>query len=232
MLTNAYGELEEFLAGYGRSISNLYWASFGEYSVDLGGLLLRLEGTFYYKNEHVGCLNPEMILAGNGYYITRTSDECWKFHSYWLAEPLSRTEDYHIWTGGVDWSSKKEKGQKIYVAGPYTADIQQDIERNVRTAIDIGIALLKKGHFPFIPHLSHYVDIRALNTGSPLTWEEYMMQDLAWLEVADALFFMGESKGADIELEAARVRGLNIYYKLSEVPDVYSKSYEIEEVKR
>jgi hypothetical protein len=119
-----------------------------------------------------------------------------------------------------------ERPLKIYIAGPYTAATKYNIERNVRTAIDVGIALFKKGHFPFIPHLTHYLDRRAEATNNHLTWEEYMMRDLAWLEVADALFFMGESKGAIIELEAARFYGLDIYYTLSEVPDGYGTRYE------
>lgn len=123
---------------------------------------------------------------------------------------------------GVQNRDNEIKPLRIYIAGPYTACTKWNIERNVRTAIDVGIALFKKGHFPFIPHLTHYVDIRAYNTGFPITWKEYMARDLAWLEVADALFFVGESKGADMELEAARALGINIYYTLSEVPNVKS----------
>jgi hypothetical protein len=126
---------------------------------------------------------------------------------------------------------KTERRLKIYIAGPYTAATIYNIERNVRTAIDVGIALFKKGHFPFIPHLTHYLDRRADATNNHLTWEEYMMRDLAWLEVADAFFFMGESKGANMELEAAQSYGLDIYYTLSEVPTLSEESYKSEEVK-
>lgn len=121
---------------------------------------------------------------------------------------------------------KTEHPLKIYVAGAYTAATKYNIERNVRIAIDVGIALFKKGHFPFIPHLTHYLDRRAEATNNHLIWQEYMMRDLAWLEVADALFFMGESKGANIELEAAQSMGLDVYYMLSEVPDVRGTLYE------
>jgi hypothetical protein len=122
--------------------------------------------------------------------------------------------------------TKPERPLKIYIAGPYTAATKYNIERNVRTAIDVGIALFKKGHFPFIPHLTHYLDRRADATNNHLTWEEYMMRDLAWLEVADALFFMGESEGANMEREAAQSMGLDVYYMLSEVPDVRGTLYE------
>jgi hypothetical protein len=121
---------------------------------------------------------------------------------------------------------KTEHRLKIYIAGPYTAATKYNIERNVRTAIDVGIALFKKGHFPFIPHFMCYLDRRADATNNHLTWSEYMARDFAWLEVADALFFMGESRGANMELEAARSMGLDVYYMLSNVPDVYGTRYE------
>jgi hypothetical protein len=118
-----------------------------------------------------------------------------------------------------------ERPLKIYVAGPYTADTPADVDRNVRTAMDVGVALFHKGHFPFIPHLTHYVDGRANETNRRLTWDDYMRRDLAWLEVADAFFFIKESKGAVIELEAARAAGLDIYYSLGEVPTVQGNHY-------
>lgn len=119
--------------------------------------------------------------------------------------------------------NKEQKPLRIYIAGPYTASTKYDVEKNVTKAIDVGLALFKKGHFPFIPHLTHYVEIRGKECGNVPTLAEYMMCDLAWLGVADALYFIGRSRGADIELEAAYEDGLDIYYTLSEVPDVSVK---------
>jgi hypothetical protein len=114
----------------------------------------------------------------------------------------------------------EQKPLRIYIAGPYTARTKHDVEKNVQKAIDVGLALFHKGHFPFIPHLTHYVEIRGNERNNAPSWTEYMMRDLAWLHVADALYFIGRSRGADIELEAAYEDGLDIYYALSEVPDV------------
>jgi hypothetical protein len=119
--------------------------------------------------------------------------------------------------------NKEQKPLKIYIAGPYTASTKHDVERNVTKAIDVSLALFKKGHFPFIPHLTHYVEIRGKERNNAPSWIEYMMCDLAWLGVSDALYFIGSSRGADIELEAAHEDGLDIYYTLSEVPDVSVK---------
>jgi hypothetical protein len=119
--------------------------------------------------------------------------------------------------------NKEQRPLRIYVCGPYTASTGYNVEKNVRKAIDVGLALFKKGHFPFIPHLTHYVDIRGKERNNAPTWIEYMDRDLAWLQVSDALYFIGRSRGADIELEAAFEWDLDIYYTISDVPDVSTK---------
>ncbi len=111
---------------------------------------------------------------------------------------------------------------RIYVAGPYTATTRVDLERNAMKAIDAGIAILKKGHTPFIPHLTHYVDLRAREINVEITWAEYMRWDEAWLDQCDAILYLGPSKGADIELEKAKVSGKRIFYRLTEIPDAIS----------
>lgn len=116
--------------------------------------------------------------------------------------------------------NKEQKPLRIYITGPYTASTKHDVENNVTKAIDVGLALFKKGHFPFIPHLTHYLDIRGKERNNAPSWVEYMDRDLAWLQVSDALYFIGRSRGADIELEVAYKNGLDIYYSLRDVADV------------
>ncbi len=107
------------------------------------------------------------------------------------------------------------KGLKIYVAGPYTADHPREIQKNVDKAIDIGLELIRKGHNPFIPHLTHYIDLRS---HCDLSWEDYMRLDKAWLESCDAFFFISHSKGASLELEHAKTLGLKIFTSIEDVP--------------
>lgn len=109
---------------------------------------------------------------------------------------------------------------KIYIAGPYTASSKADIEKNVRDAIDTGIAVLKKGHYPYIPHLTHYVDLRSKQINAGLKWEDYIEWDHIWLDFCDALLYLGQSRGANIELEYAKQSGKKIFYNLNEIPSV------------
>ncbi|MGY5876211.1 MAG: DUF4406 domain-containing protein [Candidatus Thorarchaeota archaeon] len=109
---------------------------------------------------------------------------------------------------------------KIYVAGPYTASNIEQIEANVQRAIDAGIQIWKKGHFPFIPHVLHWVDLRAHELEIPMNWDDYMLWDAPWLDDCDALFLLAESKGALIEHDRAKEEGKVIFHSIEEIPTV------------
>lgn len=107
---------------------------------------------------------------------------------------------------------------RIYVAGPYTASSEKETSRNVDMAIDAALALYKKGHFPYVPHLTHFIDERARRSGVEMAWEDYVFRwDSAWLELCDALLFLGDSPGARKELELAQRLGKKIFYSLDEI---------------
>jgi len=113
---------------------------------------------------------------------------------------------------------------RIYIAGPLTPrncslhDAPRIAQRNVDKAIEIANALIEKGHYVFVPHLSYYIHIhRSCKRDYGEWWYE---QDFTFLKYwANALFYIGPSKGADMELELARKLGLKIFYSLEEVPD-------------
>ena len=106
----------------------------------------------------------------------------------------------------------------IYVAGPYTGPNRQEIDRNVNRAIDAGIEIFDRGHFPHVPHLTDIVDKRAKEVGRELSWGDFMAWDAPWLKACDALLFIGESRGANIELGEAKRLGKTIFYSTSEIP--------------
>ena len=108
---------------------------------------------------------------------------------------------------------------KIYIAGPYTAPTAMLRRNNVNTVIDIALQLWKRGHIPFIPHLTHFIDERATKVGIPMTYEEYIAWDTEWLKECDALLYLASSRGADIELDNARRLGLAVYFSVEEIPD-------------
>ncbi len=125
----------------------------------------------------------------------------------------------------------KEKVLRIYVAGPYSAPSMSEVEKNVRRAIVCGVEILKKGHYPYIPHLTHFVELLSQEKGLGLRWEDYIDWDLTWLELCDAFLYLGSSKGADIELNYARNLGKRIFLDLNEIPTISARHYNLSKIR-
>jgi len=105
------------------------------------------------------------------------------------------------------------KGMKIYIAGPYTKGDQAE---NVRNAIYAGSFIGNLGHFPFIPHLSHFWHMMI-----PENYEYWLRQDEEWLKCCDGLLRLpGESAGADREVELAKALGIPIYTSVFDIPRI------------
>jgi hypothetical protein len=115
------------------------------------------------------------------------------------------------------------KPLRVYIAGPYTAKDRKGLEANTHRAIDAGLEVFRRGHFPYIPHLTHYVDLHAKQRGINLDWGDYIQWDLPWLDRCDALLYLGPSKGADLELKRARKLGKRVFLQLSKIPDLKRK---------
>lgn len=110
---------------------------------------------------------------------------------------------------------------RIYIAGPYTASDPETVEAHVTAAIIAGLKVFEKGHYPYIPHLTHYIQVlsQSRHLMANLRWEDYMEWDRGWLDVSDAILFLGPSRGADIELKRASALGKRIFRDISEIPD-------------
>jgi|TARA_Y100000310_G_scaffold160501_1_gene160266 hypothetical protein len=109
---------------------------------------------------------------------------------------------------------------RVYVAGPYSAPDAKGKLKNTERAMDIGTALLRMGHQPIIPHLSHYwhTYLHRKKCEAPEgCWINLWMH---WLQVSDALFFIGPSPGALLELEYALLWGKKVYWNIMELKEV------------
>jgi hypothetical protein len=113
---------------------------------------------------------------------------------------------------------------KIYIAGPYSAPTHEGKLANVNKAVATGIALRLRGHEPFIPHLSHYVDEMVQRCGLELGYENYMAWDQAFQDVCEGFYYLGSSSGADRELVHARELGQQIFMSLDEVPLAFGEA--------
>ncbi|TFG32733.1 DUF4406 domain-containing protein [Candidatus Thorarchaeota archaeon] len=112
------------------------------------------------------------------------------------------------------------KCMKIYVAGPYTGNTSEQIEENVRNAMEAGLKIWKKGHFPYIPHLTHWPDILSRELGIDMDWADYMRWHAPWVDDCDALFLLGESKGSLLELQRAIEENKLVFRSIDDIPEV------------
>lgn len=96
---------------------------------------------------------------------------------------------------------------RIYVAGPITLG---DTEHNITRAEVAGLALMKAGFAPHVPHLWY----RAHNVGEANhdSLEAWLAVDLPWVFMSDAVVRLpGASAGADRETALAEEYGIPVY---------------------
>ncbi len=99
---------------------------------------------------------------------------------------------------------------KVYIAGPYS---KGDVALNVRTAVLAAEELCRRGHTPYVPHLTHLWHL--ISPHDIGFWYAY---DMVWLKECDALLRLpGESIGADTEISMALSLGLKVYNRVEEL---------------
>lgn len=94
--------------------------------------------------------------------------------------------------------------KKIYIASPYTIG---DVAVNVKRQIDAANKLIEMGYAPYTPLLSHFHHLLHAQE-----YDVWMDVGLTWLVSCDAVLRLpGKSKGADIEVSAARDHGIPVF---------------------
>lgn len=143
----------------------------------------------------------------------------------------TRDEPKHQDMGDLrgEGSLRECKPLRIYIASPYaprgarTAHEAVFIAaKNVDRAIRAAIELIEKGHYPYVPHWTHYLHTHPY---CPRDYgaEWYYNYDLTFLELwAEAVLVLGDSRGVRLEVEKAKELGLPIYYSIDQVPEVMS----------
>ena len=113
--------------------------------------------------------------------------------------------------------------KRIYVAGPYSDETRQGRYRNTVKAMNVGLALMDMGHYPFIPHLTHFLDEHATLEYAEVDYEEWIDYDEEWLRQCDWFYIIGPSPGVNQELEIARELDMEVFETIGQVPNVTDK---------
>lgn len=109
---------------------------------------------------------------------------------------------------------------RIYVAGPLSGTptgkdcTVTSYIQNCHRMMKVAVALRRKGHYPYVPCL----DILLGFLDGRWEYEDYAEPNLSFLEVCDAIYFIGSSPGADKELKRAIELNKIIYSRLEDVP--------------
>jgi len=101
---------------------------------------------------------------------------------------------------------------RIYIASAYS---KGDIAINVRNVILAADELVKRGHVPYIPHLTHFWQLI-----SPKDYEFWLDYDSSFIDhwAEGLLRLYNSSAGADREVARARRLGLPVYYGVESLP--------------
>jgi hypothetical protein len=107
----------------------------------------------------------------------------------------------------------------IYVAGPYSAETEHEVNDNICRACAAGKAIIDRGHWPLIPHLNAVYDLwYEDHYGQRPDYELFMRWDLALLERCDGLLYLAPSPGADRERALAWEWGKVVWMRVEDIP--------------
>jgi hypothetical protein len=119
----------------------------------------------------------------------------------------------------------RPKPMVILIAGPYRSGTNGDplrIAQNLDRLESFALSIYKAGHIPVIGEwvaLPLMKQAGSLKLGDEIS-EQYLYPVASrLLERCDAVLRIeGESKGADEDLRLARERGLEVYWRMEDVP--------------
>lgn len=104
----------------------------------------------------------------------------------------------------------------IAVAGPYTADTEEQRKKNLDVMNDTAAEIYKKGHIPVI----------GMNNALPIVdrlknidrYNSIMKISLEIIDRCDAILMIGESPGVIRERDIIMDKGLPVYKSIEEIP--------------
>ncbi len=109
----------------------------------------------------------------------------------------------------------------VFISGPYSHPTRKVRQINTEMAMDAALEVIHRGHYPYCPHLSHYLDEhQEAIAGSGIDYETWMRVCLAFLSKCQAILFLGESPGSLREMQMAAALHLKIYRTTEDLPHV------------
>lgn len=103
----------------------------------------------------------------------------------------------------------------IAVAGPYSADTEEQRQRNLDALNKAAAEVMRRGHIPVIGVNAALPVVKWLEANH---YDAIMTISMALIDKCDALLLIGESPGANRERDLVRAKGLPVFFDISEIP--------------
>ncbi len=105
----------------------------------------------------------------------------------------------------------------IAVAGPYSAETEEQKAANLKAMNIAAAEVYKKGHIPVI---GVNASLNVANELADLSRAQVISDiSFAIAERCDAILMIGSSPGADIERSLISAKGLPVYNSIDEIPE-------------
>lgn len=103
----------------------------------------------------------------------------------------------------------------IGVAGPYSADTEEQRQENLEVLNRAAAQLLEMGHIPIIGINAALPIVKYAKTDS---YTGIMAISMAVIDKCEGLLLLAESPGANKERDHVQSKGLPIFYDINHVP--------------
>lgn len=103
----------------------------------------------------------------------------------------------------------------IAVAGPYSADTEEQRQRNLDAMNRVAAEVMRLGHVPVIGVNAALPVVEMLEPDD--RYWAIMKISLAVVDRCDAILMIGESSGANRERDLIAGKGLPVYWSLEEI---------------
>lgn len=124
---------------------------------------------------------------------------------------------------------ERRERMKVYIAAPYTPkncslhEASRVAHKNVKYAMNLASLVMRQGHYPILPHLSHYLFLNLDINVKPTYWYNL---GIALLKDCDVLFTdkriekENDSFGVKMEVTYAKDHNIPVITDVNELPRI------------
>lgn len=106
----------------------------------------------------------------------------------------------------------------IAIAGPYSAENEEQRQANLRRLNATAVLVYQKGHIPVI---GVNAALSIANQIETIDHNRIIMDiSMALVDKCESLLLIAESPGANRERDLVQAKGLPVYYNINDIPQV------------